>query len=178
MLGERKGLRNGFVTGAAQQELVWCGSRVQDVDGGWASALLPNHYIVIVGGGHPEPTLSFSASPVSRLTMALRGQAVKRASEHITSEHAPTTNAASIWAQERTLRFGTLPSLIHPVSYPCKSRRTGKRRRGERMNRTVLGSCSSRCSSQRLRAAVTLFDALVRDEIVTTYRTLGTVSED
>jgi hypothetical protein len=32
--------------------------------------------------------------------------------------------------------------------------------------------------AQRLRAAVTLFDAFVRDDVVKTYRVLGTVVED
>ena len=55
MLGERKGLQDGFVEGA-EHELVRSRGCSKQVDGDWGPALLPNDYIVVVGVGHPEPT--------------------------------------------------------------------------------------------------------------------------
>ena len=49
-------------------------------------------------------------------------------------------------------------------------------RRGARLPSS--GDVQWTIGAQRLRAAVTLFDAFVADDVVKTYRVLGTVSED
>jgi hypothetical protein len=53
MLRERKDLRNSFFSRAVP-ELVWCGSRVPDVDSGGVTALLPDDYIIVVGVSYHE----------------------------------------------------------------------------------------------------------------------------
>jgi hypothetical protein len=65
-------------------------------------------------------------------------------------------------------RWQRLVEVAPPDEYP--------QRRGATFAKTDDATWT--IGAQRLRAAVTLFDALVRDELVKTYRILGTVTED